>query len=115
MWLSKNILKHKKEKKIKIGSISENQDKKIAITEDIEHKNIKSAAPYGIYYNAPLDENCVIVPVNDEYMCAGVIMGNANLASGDLFLSTSSGSGILIRASGDVEINGNVTINGVKV
>ncbi len=88
-----------------------------AVWLDSERRGITLCAPGGYAWRPALGQRALVVRTQEEELCAaGVVQeGNAGLAPGEVAVYAPSGAAVKLRQSGQVELLGSVTVNGVPL
>ncbi|MBQ8058003.1 MAG: phage baseplate assembly protein [Ruminococcus sp.] len=110
MWLldyiTKNSLKSAVASK---GDVTSTDTNSVNVNSAFEHRNVPIVAPFGVYYNPPVGEESLVVPVNGSYVSIGVVSNEEHeLSSGELMLCSKGGAKIVLKNDGSVVINGKV-------
>ena len=63
-------------------------------------------APRGIAYLPAVGDNVLLLPVEGNDTCLGVLSATAGLAPGELRLTSSGGASITLRSNGEIDLNG---------
>ena len=107
MWISKKIAKSNSYARENLeGEVTYSTSQTVNVQNSSEYREIYNISPRGISY-VPVDgDKTVIIPVQDGYVCTGVIMDNKGLKPGELMLYSSGGASITLKNDGKVLING---------
>lgn len=110
MWLLDYITKNSlKEAKSAKGDVTFSDADSVCVNSSLEHRNVPVVAPYGIYYNPPVGQQSVVLPVDGAFVSLGVVSnGTQSLSEGELKLCSKGGAEIVLKNDGTVLINGKV-------
>lgn len=71
-----------------------------------EQRGLPVFAPRGVAYRPCQGDSVLLVPAGGANVCAGVLSAAADLAPGELRLSSAGGAVIHLLGSGDIVLNG---------
>lgn len=109
MWLTDFVTKNSFSKtEASIGDITSAKTSAVAVNTALEQRDVPLVAPFGIAYNPPRCEKSVLLPLNSNYACIGVLCQSKDLAPGELMLFSQGGASIVLKNNGQVIINGRV-------
>lgn len=110
MWLLDYITKNSlKSADTSQGDVTSTGENSVNVSSSLEHRNVSLIAPYGVFYNPPVGEQSVVLPVDGSYVSLGVVSQSSHsLSPGELMLCSKGGAKIVLKNDGSVEINGKV-------
>lgn len=91
-----------------VGDVSANKDDTVAVNASLEHRQLPIIAPYGVAYVPPLGEKSVVMMLESDKACVGVVAPTHSLNPGELMLYSKGGAYIKLNNDGQVIINGKV-------
>lgn len=108
MWISKQISGAcKQARSAKTGEVTSTQEGTVTVQSEQEHREISTAAPFGIVSIPPIGTKAVVTPTEQGFVYTGAINQQADgLEPGELMLYSSGGAKIVLKNDGKVLING---------
>ncbi len=107
MWLLDYVTKNSVNKaQTGCGNVTSSEMGNVAVNASLQHRDIPIISPFGVVYNPPVGENSVVLPINSNYACIGVVAPDKELEPGELMLYSSGGASIVLKNDGRVLING---------
>lgn len=105
MWISKRF-KTRNLPETQTGVLTLSTGEKTEAASSFNSRDLKSFAPYGYSFCAPVGEEVLLVGTAAGMSCAGTQMKSADLQSGEVSLSSLGNAEILLKNDGSVQING---------